>query len=521
MTPPRILRSAQAKARSANRVSNPAEVPPHSRIRRTRVARERCWSLGCRLIVSYGGAVFILFFVSAAFLYWSLTRAFEYGDEKVLRERIQVLRSLLRDGESKYAELNWEIESEWETQIYLRILDAWYNSFLETPGMTPLLPIEVLPCAAGAATPSRGLRVRLPSGGVFRVMTATATGAGPGDRWIIQAAFDIREEEALLNQYRYLLAIVLPGSALISLGFAYYITRTAMRPLAEIVEKTRRIQSSTLSERIHLPHLPAELASLVDNFNAMLERLDESFARLSHFSADIAHELRTPVNILRCGAEVALGKPRSVAEYRDVLVSSLEEYSQLSRIVDSLLFIAQAETSGTHICRETIDVAAELRGISEFYEPIAAEKLVTVTVRLDGELRTEVDRVLFRRAVGNLVSNAVAHTPSGGTVALTAVQDDSVTRVEVADTGIGITAEHLPHVFDRFYRVERARVRDPGCVGLGLSIVKVIMDLHEGSAEVASEPGAGTRVTLIFPSTDSENVISESALRKPSGLCSS
>src|SRR6266851_522390 len=173
------------------------------------------------------------------------------------------------------------------------------------------------------------------------------------------------------------------------------------------------------------------------------------------------------------------------------LVSSLEEYSQLSRIVDSLLFIAQAETSGTHICRETIDVAAELRGISEFYEPIAAEKLVTVTVRLDGELRTEVDRVLFRRAVGNLVSNAVAHTPSDGTVALTAVQDDSVTRVEVADTGIGITAEHLPHVFDRFYRVERARVRDPGCVGLGLSIVKVIMDLHEGSAEVASEPGAG------------------------------
>jgi two-component system heavy metal sensor histidine kinase CusS len=438
-----------------------------------------------------------------AFLYWSLTFAFEHGDEEVLRERVQDLRSLLRRGESKHAELKWEIESEWETsetpQIYLRVLDARYNTFLEAPGMTLTLPIEVFPRAGDPPTPGRGVRVRLPSGRLFRVMTAAATGARPSDRWIIQAAFDIQEEEALLNKYRHLLVIVLVTTALISLGFAHHITRTAMRPLAEIVEKTRRIHSSTLSERIHLSHLPAELASLADNFNSMLERLDESFARLSRFSADIAHELRNPVNILRGEAEVALRKPRSVAEYRDVLVSSLEEYSQLSRIVDALLFIAQAETPGIQICRETVDVAAEFRNISEFYEPIASEKLVTLAVGLVGELRTDVDRVLFRRAVGNLVSNGVAHTPGGGTVVLTAAQDDSATRVEVADTGIGIAAEHLPHVFDRFYRVERARVRGPGCVGLGLSIVKTVMELHQGSVEITSQPGAGTRVTLIFP----------------------
>jgi len=353
-------------------------------------------------------------------------------------------------------------------------------------------------------------------------MTAAATGTRPSDRWIIQAAFDIQQEEALLNTYRHLLVIVLVVTALVSLGFARHITRTAMRPLAEIVQKTRRIQSSTLSERIHLPHLPAELASLADNFNSMLERLDESFVRLSRFSADIAHELRNPVNILRGEAEVALRKPRSAAEYRDVLVSSLEEYSQLSRIVDALLFIAQAETPGIQICRETIDVATEFRNISEFYEPIASEKRVTLAVGLDGELRMNVDPVLFRRAVGNLVSNAVAHTPSGETVVISAVQDDSATRVEVADTGIGIAPEHLPHVFDRFYRVERARVRGPGCVGLGLSIVKVIMDLHQGSAEIASEPGRGTRVILVFPrkSADCEIVIPESGPRKAGGISS-
>jgi two-component system, OmpR family, heavy metal sensor histidine kinase CusS len=448
-----------------------------------------------------------------AFLYWSLTFAFEYGDEEVLRERIHDLRSLLRRKETTHAELNSEIESEWDTsetpRIYLRILDARYNTFLEAPGMTLTLPIEVFPRAGDPPTPSRGVRVRLPSGRLFRVMTGAAAGARPSDHWIIQAAVDIQEEEALLNKYRHLLVIVLLAAALISLGFAHRITRTAMRPLAEIVEKTRRIQSSTLSERIHLPHLPAELESLADNFNSMLERLDESFARLSRFSADIAHELRTPVNILRGEAEVALRKPRSVAEYRDVLVSSLEEYSQLSRIIDTLLFIAQAETPETEICRETVDVAAEFTKILDFYEPVASEKLVTLAVRVDGDLRTDVDRVLFRRAVGNLVANAVAHTPDGGTVVLSAVQNDSATRVEVADTGIGIAAEHLPQVFDRFYRAERARVRDSGSVGLGLSIVKVIMDLHQGSVGIASEPGTGTRVSLIFPrhSADCQNVI--------------
>jgi len=258
---------------------------------------------------------------------------------KYFRERIQVLRSLLRHAESNYAELNWEIEAEWETRIYLRILDARYNSFLETPGMTPLLPIKALPGAVGPETPSRGVRVRTSVRGVFRVMTATATGAGPGDRWIIQAALDIREEEALLKQYRYLLAIILAGSALISLGFAYYITRTAMRPLAEIVERTRRIQSSTLSERIHLPHLPAEFASLADNFNAMLERLDESFAASCTFRGDVAHELRTPVNILRCEAENSLGEAalrRGVS--RKFWYRAWKNTRNCPGIVDSLLF---------------------------------------------------------------------------------------------------------------------------------------------------------------------------------------
>ena len=501
------------KGTTHGRLNQPCKEPGVAASRHStwnsRAGRDRSWSLANRLIASYACSAFVIVLVSTAFLYWGLTRAFEYGDDDVLHERIQVLRSLLRQGDSKYAELKWEIESEWEIldnpQIYLRILDEQHNSVIETPGMARVLPMGVFPGAIDPAT-GRSVQVTLPSSRVFRVMTATATGARPRERWIIQAAFDFSEEKVLLNKYRHLLASVLAAAALISVGFAYRITRTAMSPLAEIAEQTRRIQSSTLGERIHLPHLPAELAILADNFNAMLERLHDSFSRLSHFSADIAHELRTPVNILRGEAEVALRKPRSPEEYRDILASSLEEYSQLSRIVDSLLFIAQAEISGTQICRETVDVIAELREIADFYEPVAAEKPITLTVRSDGELRTDVDRVLFRRAVSNLVSNAVAWTPVGGTVLLTAAQDEFATRVEVADTGVGISGEHLPHVFDRFYRVQHARVRGSGCVGLGLSIVKTIMDLHQGSAEIASEPDAGTRVILNFPTLRNRNL---------------
>jgi two-component system heavy metal sensor histidine kinase CusS len=275
-----------------------------------------------------------------------------------------------------------------------------------------------------------------------------------------------------------------------------------VRPIAEIAEAARRIHSSTLDNRIQTPGLPAEVAALAETFNTMIAGLEDSFGRLSRFSADIAHELRTPVNNLRGEAEVALRQARTPEEYRSVLGSLLEESVRLSRTIDSLLFVARAESPETQISRETLNVAHELNVVTDFYEAVAAEAGVRLIVEADEKLLASFDRMLWQRAIGNLVANALDHTPPGGCTTVRAHSDDGQLRVEIADTGCGIPAEHLPHVFDRFYRVDPSRSGHSPRLGLGLALVKSIVGLHGGSVDIASELGRGTTVTLRIPQHD-------------------
>src|SRR5262249_4938413 len=234
-------------------------------------------------------------------------------------------------------------------------------------------------------------------------------------------------------------------------------------------------------------------------FNAMLDRLEKAFDRLSRFSADIAHELRTPLNNLRGELDVALQKPRSPEEYVEAIGSGLEECGRLGRIIDSLLFVARAEDPQGQIDREMFDVGEEIGNIREFFEPVAHESGVQIVSDVSAPIAANLNRPLFQRAIGNLVSNALAHTPAGGAVTLRARSEDGTIALEVADTGQGLPPDDLPHVFDRFYRADRSRTPTSGGIGLGLAIVKSIAELHRGAVEMESEPGKGTRVRLLFP----------------------
>jgi two-component system heavy metal sensor histidine kinase CusS len=317
-------------------------------------------------------------------------------------------------------------------------------------------------------------------------------------------ALDRTYEDDLLAGYRRNLWIVL-GTALVACAVVgYQIARRGLRPVADITDMARRVRSTTLDRRIVSRGLPAELSALAGTFNEMLDRLEESFNRLGRFSADIAHELRTPVNNLRGEAEVALGQARTPQEYREVLGSCLEECARLARIIDSLLFLARAESPQAQIAREQVDVGRELGAIHDFYEASAGEAGVALQVTCPDGLLAHLDRTLFQRALGNLVANALAHTAAGGTVTLAGFRQDNAVRVEVSDTGCGIPPAHLAHVFDRFYRVDDARSSASGRVGLGLAIVKSIAGLHRGSAAIQSELGKGTCVTLAFPHADSQ-----------------
>jgi two-component system heavy metal sensor histidine kinase CusS len=217
----------------------------------------------------------------------------------------------------------------------------------------------------------------------------------------------------------------------------------------------RHISSTNLRERILPEGYPFELASLAGTFNQMLDRLEESFDRISRFSADIAHDLRTPVNNIRGEAEVALAHARSADEYRDVIESLMEVAERLSALIGDLLFLARAESPLNHLCRERVDVGELLGRVVEYYEASAADGAVSLTTAVtDGPVVAELDRSLLQRAVGNLVSNALANTPPGGVVVLGTNGDLSSVRINVSDTGVGIPAEALPRVFDRFFRVD-------------------------------------------------------------------
>src|SRR5437773_11561178 len=226
----------------------------------------------------------------------------------------------------------------------------------------------------------------------------------------------------------------------------------------------------------------------------MLKRLDDSFTRLWQFSADLAHELRTPIANMLGEAQVALTRDRAAAEYRETIESSVAECERLSRIVNNLLFVARVDAAREPIARKQFDARAAVEKIAAFYQTLAEDRHVTIRCSGDGQICADPD--LFERAVGNLLDNALRFTAEHGSIHIALSKHNADFEVAVSDNGGGIAAEHLPRVFDRFYRAESSRGSDG--TGLGLALVKSIVDLHGGSATIESEIGQGTTVKLTF-----------------------
>jgi two-component system, OmpR family, heavy metal sensor histidine kinase CusS len=463
-------------------------------------------TLAFRLTAGYALAGLFLVFAATVSLYFVLRSELEKSTDLFLADKLHVIRTMLRDRPDDWDALHEEIELESAARkyehFYVRLLDARNQVLLMTPGMAEQLDLSkftTLPLRQPEqAVPMKGTR-----GQGFRATIATAAvGSVPGTMDTIQIAIDISQKEELLARYRFWFWIFLTATSILFPLIGYEVARRGIRPVEEMATTARHITSTNLRERISAEGYPFELASLAATFNEMLDGLEESFERISRFSADIAHDLRTPVNNIRGETEVALARARSVDEYRDVVGSCLEEAVRLSELISDLLFLARAESPLTHLRREPVDVGELLNGVCEYYEASAADNGIALRTSLtEKPVIAEIDRTLIQRAVGNLISNAVAHTPAGGSVVLGADAETASIRIEVADTGVGIPAEALPRVFDRFYRVDSSRSKASGGTGLGLAIVQSIMVLHGGKAEIASQPGRGTRVTLRMPTS--------------------
>jgi two-component system, OmpR family, heavy metal sensor histidine kinase CusS len=450
-------------------------------------------SITSQLIILFTLAATFLLCCGLGVLYWIFVRhAFE-EDNAVLADKILALRADLDRAGPKALNEELKILHGGERAAYwVRVIDAGGVAVAETPGMNVLLPPSLFPTTATQSSIVSPKDYQ--TGGRLFSLVAAVDEAG-GQPYTIQVAQDRSGDEEFIKEFGTLLVVVLAFGVLASTVIALTVTRKGLRPVREMTRSLKRIGPKQLHERIPPAGWPRELRPLAVAFDEMLDRLEDSFTRLSQFSADLAHELRTPIANIRGEGEVALTRARTLDEYREVIESSVGECERLSAIVDNLLFLARAEAAEGHIPRTLFDGRAAVEKIAAFYEPLAEEHQTVITCAGEGEIHA--DPMLFGRAVSNLVENALRFTPGGGTIQISLAAGAEHSQISVKDTGCGIAAEHLSRVFDRFYRIDSSRSSQGS--GLGLALVKSIMDLHGGAAVVESEVGRGTTVILTFP----------------------
>ena len=313
----------------------------------------------------------------------------------------------------------------------------------------------------------------------------------------ISVARSMSDRAAMLAQYRSLIWITGGLAVLAAVVLSLVLIRHALEPLQQIAASARDVTPERLDARIDVQHAPAELQELALSLNAMLLRLQRGFDRLWQFTTDLAHDLRTPIGNMRGASEVALTRVRSPSEYQALLASNIEECDRVTRMIESVLFLARAESPHFALKRVSFDAAEELHRIGEYFEGLAAE--AGVDIRIRGDARVSAERDLFRRAVGNLLANALRYTPAGGAIVLTAAASPEGTWITVENPGTGIAPGDLEKVFERFYRADASRSNSGTSTGLGLAIVKTIMELHGGHASVRSDASGLTTFVLYFP----------------------
>lgn len=461
---------------------------------------DRSWlprSITARLTLLYSGSVLLILALSIIAVYVTLDVSFDEEDTDFLSGRLAIVNAILEKADPSSPALDSEVAlgtaAHRYALNYVRILDDRGAVIAETPGMASLLPMALF-----AAYPAdEGTEITGPADGrPYLVMRAAMSANGRRPGWQIQAALDISEENRLDTHTRLLLLGILALGTLTAVVSGWLVTRRGLAPLTRITETAQRITASNLDERLAEAAWPTELATLAEVLDGMQDRLKGSFRRLSDFSANLAHELRTPINNLMGEAEVALGQDRTPEEYRRVLVSATEEHARLARLVDNLLFLARTDAALSPAALPPVEARPVVEQVCDYYGPVAEDR--DITLICEGTARVPADPQLLQRCVGNLVSNALRHTPRGGEVKITVAETPEGAEITVADNGAGIASEDLPLVFERFYRADSARAAHPEGSGLGLAIVKSILDLQGGSAEIESEPGRGTIVSLRF-----------------------
>jgi len=460
-------------------------------------------SLTARISLLFAVAASLVLLATGFFLARAVEAHFIEGDRHELEGKLELIRHLLQrvDGRAALDRLPRQLDDALVGHhgLAVAVADARGRIWFATSGAE--LPHALLhgqACSPAAATVQclpGALRQWRQGGSDYRGMVVPMQ-AGNGEAHTVALALDIQHHEHFMAQFRLTLILAMTLAALATASLGWIATRRGLAPLRRVTDMAAGVSAERLGNRLPATALPEELQDLVAAFNAMLARLDDSFRRLSEFSSDIAHELRTPVSNLMTQTQVALSGARGNEEYREILYSSLEEYERMAQMIGDMLYLAQADNGLLKPDQARVDLAAETQGLFDYFEAWAEERGVAL-VR-SGTASVPGDRLMLRRAMSNLISNAIRYTPPGQGVLVSLETAEDLALISVENSGPEIPAAHLPKLFDRFYRVDPSRQRKGDGAGLGLAIVKSIVDAHGGTITATSAHGT-TKFLIRLP----------------------
>ncbi|MDN4571712.1 heavy metal sensor histidine kinase [Pandoraea sp. XJJ-1] len=453
-------------------------------------------SLTFRLTAAFGVVAVLVFALSSTFLYRSLAAQLERRDDLEIIGKLTQFQSILKESKSESGVMR-------DSHIFLDVVASH-------PGLSMALrdmsgKVLVSSSAGMSAELLDRLGLASNAGAPFDLTfdgqqkaRAIAFIERLADGTRIQIIFirSSKDRSELLAVYRQdLWGAAAAGAMLVGI-LGYAVTRTGLRPVKDIGMQTHSIEASRLSERLKIALAPDELQDIAEAINRMLDRLEDAFRRLTQFSSDIAHDIRTPLSNLISSTQVTLSRPRTLDEYQSLLESHMEEYDRLRRMVENMLFLARADNAKHALRLEWLDANTELTNIASYFEAVAEERELCIRVSAEGLIFA--DPTLLRRAVSNLVSNALVFSTQGTCIELHSRMLGRETIISVCNQGQDIPGEHLERLFDRFYRADASRHTSAGNSGLGLSIVKSIMELHHGNVQAESQHGT-TTFFLTFP----------------------
>ncbi|QXL85129.1 heavy metal sensor histidine kinase [Comamonas sp. NLF-1-9] len=415
-------------------------------------------------------------------------------DRIALQDKQHLIEEILRNAHSA-ENAGWRLGEalSYHHGLYARVTDAQGELVFQSQGFAP----DTQSAPAGPAMGTELFGTWEHGGSIYHTLRFEAAPAYSQTALRVLIATDTDHHAQFLRDLRRDLALYVAAAIVVCGLLSWLAARQGLAPLREMRSRAAAVTSQKLTERMPVQVVPVEMADLAQELNRMLDRLQEDFQRLTDFSSDLAHELRTPISNLLTQTQVALTTKRDAATYRDILASNAEEFERLARMVADMLFLAKTERGVDLPHKERFSARQDSLALLEFYEAVAEEK--RIRFRLEGDGDIEGDRLMFRRALSNLLSNALRHTPEAGTITVCIAGTAQSTVVSVENTGPDIDPKMLPRLFDRFYRADPTRAHpDAEGSGLGLAITRAIVQAHGGHVTVTSSHGH-TCFALVFP----------------------